>query len=174
MSENNFTFKWRTLADYVKSGDYEKDCIESDKHYRNLINICDSVFVYQNEQEVQHLLENEKNRQTKVVFVKFSYEDYKKVDDAIYELLRQCVVNLSKTTGLFCFIEQFDKIPKKKILSSPRFQNFIDGALDDTFPVRIFCYLRQENGEFLIKGEAKGHHARNLIKIEKENLIMLV
>ena len=167
MSEN----EWRSMTED------EAEIIEkiiNNKHYYNLINICDSVFVYENEQDVRYLLENEKNRQTKTIFIKFSYKDYKKVDNAIYELLRQCVVNISKTTGLFCFIEQFDKIPKKKILSSPRFQDFIDGALTDTFPVRIFCYLRQENGEFLIKGEAKGHHARNFIKIEKENLIMLV
>ena len=90
-----------------------------------LLEVCDSVFIYDDDEQLKNA---KKSEYSEIEYLKFKHDkqSLKQIDLVIYRLLRKCVVNLAKATGIYDFILCFDALDRNNFLKSERLKIFVD------------------------------------------------
>ena len=128
-----------------------------------LLEVCDSVFIYDDDEQLKTA---KKSEYSEIEYLKFSCDKQalEQIDLAVYRLLRKCVVNLAKATGIYDFILCFDALNRNDFLKSERLKIYVDAL--DALPERLVVYAGIKDGEIVFYMEYIGHTPKPLMKID--------
>ena len=135
-------------------------------HTESLNQVCDSVFIYTRDEDLRQIAtQGEYSKTQPLRFHQYDTQSYEKIDLAVYNLLRQCVVNLAKATGFYDLLLCFDAMDYNHFVKSYKLQLYTDAI--DWFPVKLFVYMEFENDTIVFKMQfTGGHSATPLMKID--------
>lgn len=128
-----------------------------------LIEVCNSVFIYDDDKQLKYA---KKSEYSEIEYLKFEHDkqSLKKIDLAVYNLLRKCVINAAKTTGIYDLILCFDALDRNYFIKSERLKIFVDAL--DALPERLVVYSGIKDGEIYFFMKYIGHSPKPLMKID--------
>lgn len=129
----------------------------------SLLEVCDSVFIYNDDKQLKSV---KKSEYSEIEYLKFDYtkQSLEKIDLAVYNLLRKCVINTAKATGIYDLILCFDALDRNYFLKSKRLKIWVNAL--DVLPERLVVYSGIKDGEVYFFMEYIGHTPKPLMKID--------